>query len=218
MVHRDRGEIVGSAAGVFVVGMAAWASAGAEAAVIYQNGNSTPVNAPVTTTQSYDVKFDGGSTDVNFGTNNFSSPGNYLKINLQPAPVASSAVADSGGFALALTSGATIGPAQNYSLANGKLYDGNTSPQTGIFLVGVPAYAGFQFTGSDNATHFGWVQFDVTDGSASSPVGNVIDYAYESTPNTAIAAGAVSSPEPGSLSLLAMGAVGMGLYRGRRRA
>jgi hypothetical protein len=75
---------------------------------------------------------------------------------------------------------------------------------------GTNAYAGFEFTASDGV-HYGWLYLNVNAG--------VIDFtgaAYESTPGMAIAAGV---PEPGTLAMLALGAVGIvGTAIKRRRA
>jgi len=75
---------------------------------------------------------------------------------------------------------------------------------------GTPAFVGFRFT-LNGATHFGWLQLSVGPGSI-----DFISAAYENTPGAAIAAGAI--PEPSSLAMLAMGAVGVaGLTVARRR-
>lgn len=77
-----------------------------------------------------------------------------------------------------------------------------------------PGYIGAQFLLSGN-THYGYVGYQGT-GAQGSANGRVFAIAYETTPNTAIAAGAV--PEPSSLALLAAGAGGAALYRRRRAA
>jgi hypothetical protein len=70
---------------------------------------------------------------------------------------------------------------------------------------------GFRFVNEANANlvHFGWVRiaFGATIGDRA-----IVEYAYENVADTAINAGAV--PAPGSLALLALGALGVA---GRRR-
>ncbi|WP_428387015.1 PEP-CTERM sorting domain-containing protein [Mucisphaera sp.] len=104
-----------------------------------------------------------------------------------------------------------------FSFAAGELIDGNAAfsgganlminPTYGYNFVGTGGYIGFQFD-IDGSTHYGWAQVDVT----LTPQEAVITgYAYESTPNTGIVAGAI--PEPTSLALLAAGAGALGLRR-----
>ena len=84
----------------------------------------------------------------------------------------------------------------------------------GSVAPGTFAFAGFRFNAADG-THFGWVKLAVNAGLID--FANPIAAAYESTPGTAIAAGAV--PEPGTMSLLALGAAGVvGAVIKRRRA
>jgi hypothetical protein len=84
------------------------------------------------------------------------------------------------------------------------------------FFVGDQKYVGIKFTLAGQ-THFGWIGFQV---DSTNPLHAIIrDYAYESDPNTAIAAGvAPVIPEPGTLALLAAGAGAMALGRRRREA
>ncbi|HEY6986850.1 MAG TPA: PEP-CTERM sorting domain-containing protein, partial [Bryobacteraceae bacterium] len=81
----------------------------------------------------------------------------------------------------------------------------------GSVAPGTFAFVGFRFNAADGV-HFGWVRLAVNAG--------LIDFdsaAYETTPNTAILAGAV--PEPGTMALLALGAAGiLGTVIKRRRA
>jgi len=66
---------------------------------------------------------------------------------------------------------------------------------------------------------YGWAKVStVTNLNEIGVSGDVIlhGYAYESTPNTAIAAGAV--PEPTSLAIFAMGGAGIAAWKRRRKA
>lgn len=70
---------------------------------------------------------------------------------------------------------------------------------------------GFRFTNENgNGVHFGWLQLQV---GATAGVRSIITYAYDDVAGTPVACGV---PEPSSLGLLALGAVG--LISRRRRA
>lgn len=113
-----------------------------------------------------------------------------------------------------LPSGADISNASNLAGATG-----------GILNVLIPSgttgYIGFKFnpdslngfTPAPNGTptNFGWMRMTTNTGGG----GTVIDWAYESTPGVAIAAGAI--PEPSSLACLAMGALGLASLRRRQK-
>lgn len=76
------------------------------------------------------------------------------------------------------------------------------------------AILGVKFIGDDAATHFGWVRLTLPGTPGSAPAnGTIVDWAYDSTPNTGINAGVVPAPTAG-MAVLAMG--GLGLL-GRRR-
>ena len=75
-----------------------------------------------------------------------------------------------------------------------------TANSTGIF--------GFKFLAADGLTHYGWMRLAI---GANTATRSVVDYGYESTAATAIAAGA---PAPGAIALLGLA----GLATRRRRA
>ncbi|MBS0659815.1 MAG: PEP-CTERM sorting domain-containing protein [Verrucomicrobia bacterium] len=82
---------------------------------------------------------------------------------------------------------------------------------TGPTPPGTQAYVGFRFTIGAN-THYGWLLLSVGPGSI-----DFVSAAYDNTPNTPIAAGAI--PEPSTLAFLSLGAVGvLGAVARRRRA
>jgi len=81
-------------------------------------------------------------------------------------------------------------------------------------------YAGMRLTdGAD--VYFGWIQVSVSNYNNSGITGTLIDWAYESTPNVAILAGAVAPsapvPEPGTWAAAALLAGGAALMRWRKR-
>jgi hypothetical protein len=208
-----------SPAGLTVVSLAALAGGKAHAAVVYDNGSPDQVNASIALDQEYDVDFDhDGQGDCSFLQSPLPGGASALKISLEGAQLAE-VVADGSGNPLAVSAGTLIGPnpsSGSFTITSGTLYNG-TTPPVGYFSPGTPGYLGFEFTsGLDDSLHYGWVQFETTSGDPNAPTGTVIDFAYDDSPNTPIVAGAI--PEPTSLSLLAAGAAGLAMYRGRRRA
>jgi hypothetical protein len=87
-------------------------------------------------------------------------------------------------------------------------------------------FLGFELPLGGGQYNFGWAQVSFQD---SSPPGapypgqdygsaiHINGYAYETTPNVPIRAGQ-TVPEPGTLSLLALGSLGLGLWRKRKAA
>ena len=119
-----------------------------------------------------------------------------------------------GADTAGLASGVTISNASNLAAASGGV-------QNVLIPSGSTSYIGFKFNpdslvGFDTSspTNFGWVRMTTNTGGG----GTVIDWAYESTPGVAIAAGATSSvPEPSALACLAMGAFGLASLRRRQK-
>jgi hypothetical protein len=133
-----------------------------------------------------------------------------------------------GGLALAVITNTNPSPASIKNFAAGATIDVGSSFNTNYrftaFKLGTSTaanfttsnYVGFQF-GSTGNYHYGWLQttWDGTNFQINSG-------AYESTANTAILAGAVPVPEPGtltlgSLALLAGGGAAVRRYRKQRQ-
>ena len=91
---------------------------------------------------------------------------------------------------------------------------------TNLWFPEETGFIGLEFRDAADNAHYAWirmelVEFEYTDGSPSAAI-RIIDWAYESSINTSINAGAV--PEPSSLGLLAMGAAGIHALRRKRLA
>lgn len=74
-------------------------------------------------------------------------------------------------------------------------------------------YIGFTFEHKNGGTHYGWVKVNMV--GVTHNAFTLLDYAYEDMAGKAIQVGPV--PEPGSLGLLATGALGLLLWRRTRR-
>ncbi len=106
-----------------------------------------------------------------------------------------------------------IGPNNNF-LSNfnlGTVMD--RGPAEGPWVGMTNAFLGMMVDVPGSSPHFGWVRLSVDE-----DLGIVFhDFAIESEANQAITAGAgIQVPEPGSLGLLALGAVGLAAWRKRR--
>ena len=87
---------------------------------------------------------------------------------------------------------------------------GMTGPPLGYFNGDSSGYVGFDVVDNDE-NYYGWIQLS---NPAPFVAGQVVDWAYESTPNTPIEVGEV--PEPKAWALLALGALFV-IGRGRHR-
>jgi hypothetical protein len=136
---------------------------------------------------SFAIDFDGDSTDdiTVLQSNN----GNYELVQALPA----------GGNGVIAASNAGYFYASNLAYGASISAGAGSFRSFGSFCAGV-GYAGSQFCGTGEGyigvefavggdTHYGWVRVDVADSSNFI----VLDYAYESTPNMAIAAGDMGS-------------------------
>jgi hypothetical protein len=104
-----------------------------------------------------------------------------------------------------------------------QIWDPNTgNPTEGHFAGVSEKYIGFRLhLSSTEDLVYGWAKVStVTNLNEIGVSGDVIlhGYAYESTPNTAILAGASPVPEPTSLAIFAMGGAGIAAWKRRRKA
>jgi len=132
-------------------------------------------------------------------------------------------IGSTGGFyryVAQLNTGDPISGGQNIqtSGAGPRLASNWNGVSYGLWTGGVSEkFAGLRFnivpSPAITNTHYGWVKLSVDFDLTSITVHS---YAYESTPDTLIPAGAI--PEAGSLALLAAGAVGVLAMRKKRKA
>jgi PEP-CTERM motif len=131
------------------------------------------------------------------------------------------------GITKPLQFGANIGPGESFqrnsfmalALVNctRNLYQCHDL-QGGNWDINGSAYMGIDFA-IDGQPHFGWAKAQVFVGfhGASADIsGMIMSYAYETTPDVGLYAGQ-GAPEPGTLTLLALGALGVETLRRRRR-
>jgi len=197
LLRVDRHLVALSAAAVAGVGIVGIAEH-AQAAIVYSG--TVNINAPADFSGIY-LNMETGAT----GRSAASVPGwdinpwvSSAQWRIFPATTGPGGVVGSATAATNLNNGDAIGPAQTYGTSSALLLPN-----------GSPALVGIRFATADASIHYGWAHIT----SSNSPLtpATIVDYAWENTANTAIAAGATggTTPEPASLGLLALGAVGL---------
>jgi hypothetical protein len=197
--------------------LAAYAVAGGAALVAGSEAKadiiwSGPQNISVGVNQTVNIDLNGdGQNDFSFIQNG----NNSLVLNCVLS--GDKSVPDSGGSYVAnLAFGTVIDGSQTYS-QNLNLLTNNGAKIKPVFsgnFYNTHGYIGVEFTDLSSQNHFGWIGF--TGGPASGqPTGTITDWAYESDPGDPITAGE-TTPEPTSLALLALGAAGVAVWRGRK--
>ena len=187
-------------------GAAAGAAGSADAALVY----SGVQDLPIAQFSSQDLNLDGdGYNDILL--KNYVFGGNYQGATVNYAPGKVVGFSTGLNYATALAAGVTIDAAATaggpfaVSLAYGNNPDSQFDHTAGAFI-------GLEFP-INNVSHFGWIRVSI-DNSAGTFIVN--DWAYNDTPGGAIQTGQI--PAPGSLGLLAAGALGVNTLRKRRKA
>jgi hypothetical protein len=194
--------------------LAMYAIAGAAAVVAPNTAKAgiilTTVNQTVNSTGTYNFNLSGPSS-------------NDITITANPSEI--DAIANTGagvvmnsGDVAALAFGALIDPTNTGSFGSGgKMVNTSGGLLTGGYWssTGGDAYLGFYFNGPANP-QAGWADIQ-TSGNPNSTSFTIVNYAYETNPNTAITAGQTSdTPEPSTMALIGLGAAGLIALRRRR--
>ena len=151
----------------------------------------------------------GGNWDINlFGSAAWGlfPPNNAGQSPPTPVPVSQKGyvATSSTGLASNLAPGTIIGPSSIFN---------TQGPDADLLATGQPAIFGFRFRNEMSApftTHYAWARVILVNAQP----GTLVDYAWESQPNTPIAAGAI--PEPAA-SALVLTVIGFGYRRDRAR-
>ena len=157
-----------------------------------------------------DFILESGSSDINYAT---------------LIPQGNNAIVSMNSFAAAMTNGETIGSslAPIYQWSTGSttvgylvfLLGNSGVTENGNFVGKTSGYIGFNLANNGN-NYYGWMYISSPSGGGldgdAGTYGEVVNWAYQSSPNTAILAGAV--PEPSTFALLALGGMaGIGFLR-----
>ncbi|BBO31336.1 PEP-CTERM sorting domain-containing protein [Lacipirellula parvula] len=151
----------------------------------------------------------------NVGQNEFAIAAFSNSVRVNPyniGPQASRTLTSSTYYVNSFAPGAEIGPAA--IAAGGARFAGRQVGADFYNFVGTDKYVGLKWDIGGGNFSFGWARIDVS--AANNGTATLLSYAYESTPNASIIAGAV--PEPSTLALLAAGGGAVALQRRRRTA
>jgi hypothetical protein len=114
--------------------------------------------------------------------------------------------------------GPSAGPWNNPKTdTGGVLRRFRSGSRTGQWVTGQVGFAGVRISVGGGNYDYGWIRMEVqTDADGVPDILAVNDFAYQTTPNTAINAGAV--PEPSTTTLMALAGAGAAFLRRRRES
>lgn len=154
--------------------------------------NTVPASAP-----GWDLN-PWSSSALNIWTNNAANPASSDGVIINYT----------GGNSATLTDNLPNGAVVDGSWTFGRTSSSETTGATALLVNSSNNVVGFKFYNEGTAAvHFGWVRFS-TGATLGGQPRTLVEYAYESTPNTPI-----TVPTPGSLALLALGGVGLAARR-----
>lgn len=168
-------------------------------------------------------------TTVNLvdGVDDFVFAFNYTQsVTVHPTGIGGLGIVGSTGVAhlpLRLPSGAIVsnvdipgGTVLNHGLLGIANWPGGSMSLAGAGFLGVAFKIG---VGAQTNTHYGWIRLGIDTNSLGDPLAvTIYDWAYETTPDTAITTGTIPEPSPAAgLALLAAGAAGVATWRRRKQ-
>jgi PEP-CTERM motif len=196
-------------------------TSGLDAAVI----TSGPLNQTLNVTEGSDVldfDFDSdGDTDLSVFAFDSTTESSFIRgVSAYGLGIALSESCECNLVAKAFRGGQVVGPDSNFYYYGYLLKDylGQTLTQQALIGewpndISQFRFLGFQFLGSDEQLHYGWMKLAVQLGSADV---NIVEWAYESEADVEIEI-TTPLPEPASMALMALGAAGVAALKRRRR-
>ncbi|WP_028585339.1 hypothetical protein [Desulfogranum mediterraneum] len=188
-----------------------------EAAVVYQDLEDLQIPSPIFRALDIDGK---GSDDIAFSFDYDDWEGTTATALIPLGAPAGNGIAAQSAAALRLDQGELIDASRAYAADTTMLnayddwwdglskwgnWDNMGSGETG--------YLGFAFVDSGEELHYGWLQAHVNPDNQHT---TIYDFAYESTPGQAIAAGDMGAPVPVPAAVYLLGSGMMALVAGRR--
>jgi hypothetical protein len=188
-------------------GAAAAAALNAGAAIVYSGVQDLAISQ----FSSLNLNLDGDASGDLLLKNYVFGGGNYqgATVNFFPGKLMSFN-ANGFAYASALNAGVTVSSSSVGPSFFGSMAYGGANPNA-QFNNASNKYLGLSFASGAN-TYYGWVRVSLSNATGSFMVH---DWAYENSGDS-IQTGAV--PAPGALGILAAGASGLGLLRGRKRS
>lgn len=147
------------------------------------------------------------------GQNEFAIAAFLSSVRVNPYNVGSQAskvLTSVSYYVNSFAAGASIDPAA--AEAGGARFAGRQAGGDFYNFVGTDKYVGLKWDVGGGNFNYGWARVDVS--AANNGTATLLSFAYESTPNAPIVAGAI--PEPSSLALLAAGGGALVLKRRRK--
>lgn len=217
------------------VGSALALAPGADASIIYSGIRNITLHRVSDADEDVAINLGGFGNGVSLFIRSYSTGGPFTGAGPSQAdiaglsPLGSLALIDPGFFLENFPASTNIGYSKfsftartspGYGIARSHQRIDNNDVSNGEFGTGfAAARVSYLGNGSGTAPHYGWLHLKVDVGADKrTDAITLIDWAFESVPNTSIHVGdrGISTPEPSGLGLMALGAIGIAALRRRR--